>query len=316
MTPRISFVMPAWKSRFIKQAISSIVAQTSSDWELIVVDDCSPDPIQDIVASFNSPQIRYVRNPGNIGGKDLVGQWNHCLTFAKGEFIVLAGDDDVYKENFCAECVRLIEKYPTVDLIRSSVEEIDENGNHIYNDYIPAEFTSKYEYLNLWITGRIYTCIGNFAFRRSALLTSGGFIDFPCAFGSDIATPISLSQNGVANISERLFCFRISQYHLSSDHSRFIEKLEAISQLTEWLQSIDYETPNNEKDKAFYSIKNPEYLHKKAVYDYFNLVIKFLPFDKLNYLKYCRLATPTDKTMMILRWIKRQLQEIKRRCRH
>ena len=299
--------MPAWKGRFIKQAISSIVAQTSSDWELIVVDDCSQDPIQDIVASFNSPKIRYVRNPVNIGGKDLVCQWNHCLTFARGEFVVLAGDDDIYKETFCAECVRLTEKYPTIDLIRSSVEEIDENGNHIYNDYIPAEFTSKYEYLNLWITGRIYTCIGNFAFRRSTLLASGGFIDFPCAFGSDVATPIALSRNGVANMSEILFRFRISRLHLSSDTSKYIEKLKAVSLLSEWLLSIDYEIPESREDQEFYSVLNADYLHRKVIYDYFNLVIKFLPFKKLFYLKYCRLATPKDKFMLFLRWVKRRI---------
>lgn len=307
MFPRISFIMPTWKSQFLKQAISSIVSQSNSDWELVVVDDCSPDPIQDIVASFNNPQIRYVRNQTNIGRKDLVRQWNHSITFARGEFVVLASDDDVYKENFCAECVRLMSKYPNVDLIRSSVEEIDENGKHMYNDYIPAEFTSKYEYLNLWMTGRIYTCIGNFAFRRSSLLDSGGFVSFPCAFGSDVATPIILSANGVANSSERLFCFRISHLHLSSDSTKFIEKIEAISLLSEWLKALKY-TPKTMADKELYSVMDTAYLHQKVIYDYFNLVIRFLPFNKMYYLKFCRLATPFDKIMMIMRWVKNNFQ--------
>ena len=85
---------------------------------------------------------------------------------------------------------------------------------------------------------------------------------------------------------------------------RMQEKLEAISQLSEYLQSIDYEVPDNVADREFYSVMNPDYLHRKVVYDYFNLVIKFLPLSKLYYLKYCRLATPFDKMMMILRWIK------------
>ena len=304
----ISFIMPSWKAIFLQEAIASIIAQTSPDWELVVVDDCSPEPLRDIVEAFDDPRIRYVRNEQNLGGKNLVRQWNHCITFAKGDYIVLAADDDLYRPSFCEECIRLANKYPEVDLIHASVEQIDEEGKHLWDDSILPEFTNKYEYLNWWVTGRSFTCIGNFAFRRTALLEMGGFIDFPCAFGSDIATPIALSRNGVANTSEMLFCFRQSDQHLSADSSRFKEKLEAISQLSEWLQAIDYKEPDNPNDKAFYEVKNPEYLHRKVVFDYFNLVIRFVPGKELPaYLRLCRLATRKDKFMMILRWIKKKI---------
>ena len=305
---RLSFVLPAWKGKYLFEAITSIVSQTIKDWELVVVDDCSPDPIGEIVASFKDPRIRYYRNEENIGGKDLVRQWNHSISFAAGEYVVLAADDDKYKPEFCEEMLRLAEKYPEVDLIHSSVEQIDEAGHHIWDDSILPEYTSKYEYLNWWLTGRSFTCVGNFAFKRSALMAMGGFMDFPCAFGSDIATPISLSKNGVANTQQMLFCFRQSEQHLSADRSRFKEKLEAISQLSEFLRSISYEEPNNPADKEFYSIVNDDYLHKKCVYDYFNLVIKHLPFNQLfTFLNLCRLAKNDDKVMMTLRWIKRKI---------
>ena len=304
----VSFILPAWKSRYLRDAISSILAQTSSNWELVVVDDCSPEPLKEIVDTFNDPRIRYIRNEKNLGGQNLVRQWNHCITFATSDYIVLAADDDLYKPTFCEEVIRLAEKYPQVDLIHSSVEQIDEEGKHLWDDSILPEYTSKYEYLNWWLTGKSFTCIGNFVFKRTVLLELGGFIDFPCAFGSDIATPIALSRNGVANTSEMLFCFRQSTQHLSADSSRFKEKLEAISQLSEWLQSIDYEKPNNPKDQAFYEIKSIDYLHKKVVFDYFNLVIRFVPATKLpEYLRLCRMATPKDKFMMVLRWIKRKI---------
>ncbi len=305
---KLSFIMPAWKAAFLADAIQSILDQSSPDWELVVVDDCSPEPLQEIVLRFQDPRIRYVRNESNLGGQDLVRQWNHCISFSTGDYVVLAADDDLYKRAFCEECIRLADKYPQVDLIHSSVEQIDEEGNHLEDDSILPEYTSKYEYLNWWLTGRSFTCIGNFAFKRKALLEMGGFIDFPCAFGSDIATPIALSRNGVANTSEMLFCFRQSARHLSADSSRFKEKLEAISQLSVWLNAIDYETPETPEDKAFYAIKNPDYLHRKVVYDYFHLVIKYLKGWQLPaYLKLCRLASPKDKAMMVLRWIKHSL---------
>ncbi len=303
----VSFILPAWKSLHLAEAIESILAQTSQDWELVVVDDCSTEPVGEIVASFKDQRIRYYRNEKNIGGKDLVRQWNHSISFATGDYVVLAADDDKYKPEFCEEVLKLAEKYPEVDLIHSSVEQIDEDGFHLWDDSILPEYTSKYEYLNWWLTGRSFTCVGNFAFKRSALMAMGGFMDFPCAFGSDIATPISLSKNGVANTQQMLFCFRQSEQHLSADRSRFKEKLEAISQLSDFLRSIHYEEPDNTADKEFYSIVNEDYLHKKCVYDYFNLVIKYLPISKLKYLKLCRLATLSDKGMMVLRWIKYKL---------
>lgn len=304
----VSFIMPAFKNRFLREAVSSIIAQTYQDWELVVVDDCSPEPIGDVLNEFDDPRIRYTRNTENIGGKDLVKQWNHSLSFATGDFVVLAADDDLYRPTFCEKCVGLVEKYPHVDLIHSSVEQIDENGDHLWDDSILPEWTSRYEYLNTWLRGLSFTCIGNFMFRRSALIKNGGFISFPCAFGSDIATPIRESYNGVANTQEMLFCFRQSNTHLSADTSRFKEKIEAISALSEWIEHIDWPMPDRKADQDFFSIVNHDYLHKKCIYDYFNLVIKYLPANQvIPYLRRCRLAKGKDKAMMALRWIKRKL---------
>ena len=302
---KISFVMPAYKNLYLHEAVESIVKQTYTQWELIVVDDCSPEPIRDTVVSFDDSRIKYIRNEQNIGGRNLVRQWNHSISYAQGDFIVLASDDDIYRPTFCEEVVRLSQKYPIVDLIHSSVEQIDENGFHLWDDSILPEFTSKYEYMNWWLTGRSFTCIGNFAFSRSALNSMGGFIDYPCAFGSDVATPILLSNKGVANTSEMLFCFRQSSQHLSADSSRFEEKLEAISLLSEFFQNINYEEPDNPRDKAFFSVVNEDFLHKKCLYDYFNLVIKYVPGkDLFSFLRQCRLASPFEKIFLLCRWMK------------
>lgn len=301
---RISFVMPAYKSSYLANAIESIIGQSVSDWELVVVDDCSPEDLKSIVDSFNDTRIRYYRNGHNIGGENLVCQWNYSITLAKAEWIVLAADDDLYAPHFCEECIRLADKYPGVDLIRSRVLQIDEDGNPLWDDGVLSEYTNKYEFLYDWLTGKAFTCIGNYAFRKSALLGIGGFHDYPCAFGSDISTPIALSVNGVANTKEMLFSFRQSSKHLSADTTRFKEKLAGVTQLSLWFRSLKYDVPETEDDVLFYSILNEKYLHDKCVYDYFNLVIKYLPFRKLCLLRYCRLASVKDKFMMLLRWTK------------
>lgn len=294
--PKISFIMPAYKSAFLRQAIDSILSQTSENWELVIVDDCSPNDLGSIVACYNDVRIQYFRNDVNLGGKNLVSQWNHSIKFARGEWVVLAADDDEYDPMFCETIIGLSEKYPYVDLIRSRVEQIDEKGAHLWDDGTLSELTDKDEYFVSWMDARVFDCIGNFAFRRETLEQMGGFIDFPCAFGSDIATPVALSKNGVANTSEMLFKFRQSSNHLSGDTSKYDEKLAAISQMYSWFLRQDF------------LMKYSERLHGKCVYDYFNLVIKNVSLRQLpGKLKACVHASAFEKMLMVLRWTKRRL---------
>lgn len=302
------FILPAYKAAFLKKAIESIIHQSFNDWKLIIIDDCSPEDLYSVVEHFKDERITYHRNEKNIGGTNLVAQWNHCIEYASGDYVILAADDDMYKPTFLEEVNKLIQKYPKVDLLRSRVLQIDEEDKPLWDDVIFEEYQSKYKYLHDWLEGDMFTCIGNYVFRRSALLEIGGFIDFPCAFGSDIATPIALSANGVAHTKDMLFKFRQSTIHLSDDKSKYIQKLAGITQLSEWLMSINYVQPTYQEDIEAYAIKNNHYLHQKVVYDYFNLVIKNVPLSHLyHYLKECKLATTKDKCMMVLRWIKRRL---------
>lgn len=300
-----SFVLPAFKKQYLHKSITSIVQQTYNKWELIIVDDCSPEDLQSVIEQFKDERITYYRNEKNIGGANLVEQWNHCLSLAQGDYVILAADDDMYEPNFLEEINQLVNKHPHVDVLRSRVLQIDEEDSPLWDDGIFEEYQSKYKYLHDWLEGGMFTCIGNYVFRRSALLEIGGFMDFPCAFGSDIATPIALSVNGVVHTQDMLFKFRQSTIHLSDDKSKYEAKLQGITQLSLWLMNIDYEPPIDSQDIEAYNIKNNLYLHQKVIYDYFNLVIKYVTFDKLIfYLKLCKLATTKDKVLMVLRWLK------------
>jgi len=301
--------MPAYKGAYLEDAINSICSQSSPDWELVVVDDCSPEDLESIVLKFDDPRISYVRNEVNLGGSNLVRQWNHCITFAREEWVVMAADDDLYAPGFCAEILRLAAQYPDVDLIRARVEQIGPSGEHIWDDGTFPEFSSCYRYINDWMTARAFTCVGNFAFRRSRLAAAGGFKEFPYAFCSDIATPIILAEHGVANTAEMLFKFRHSSVHLTGNKSLLREKLEANIQLYEWLSGFEYPAPSSEEDAELYrSVMNPTYIHQKCIYDCFNQAIVFVPLKELHsYLRQCRAASFREKCIMAARWVKRKI---------
>lgn len=97
--PKVSVLIPAYKSKFLRQMLDSLVSQTYSNIEIIVVDDDSPNNLRQIVDEIEDIRIKYHRNPINIGGENLVSNWNHVLEYATGDLTVLASDDDIYHRN-------------------------------------------------------------------------------------------------------------------------------------------------------------------------------------------------------------------------
>ncbi len=298
----VSVVLPAYKLKFLRAAIDSILDQSFTNFELIIVNDASPEDLDTLLHYITDPRITYYKNAENIGGKSLVKQWNHCIQYAKGKYIVLAADDDLYDSEFLQKCVDLANKYPEVDIVRSMVELIDENNNTIGVDGIIPEKCSKYEFLYSWYKANILTCIGNYMFKSSVLKLKG-FIDFPFGFGSDVSSTILFSENGVANTNQMLYKFRISRYHLSSNQNLLFEKLQATTKLYLWLFNLNYDRPTNKFDVYYFNETSKGKFYEKCVYDYYNQVIKFMPLSKISAINKCELLKRRDKIKMAFRFI-------------
>ena len=137
MTPssiKYSFVLPAYKSQFLKESIDSILAQSYKDFELIIVDDASPDDIGGVVSLYDDARIRYYRNEENIGGTNLVAQWNHSIEYANGDWIILATDDDIYENAFLETADKLLGKYPDVDIFRGRISSFNSSSPETIRD--------------------------------------------------------------------------------------------------------------------------------------------------------------------------------------
>lgn len=215
---KYSFILPAYKKRFLKEALDSILCQTYADFELIIVNDASPEDLDTIVKQYEDPRIRYYVNKDNIGATNLVAQWNHCLEYAKGEYVILASDDDVYFPLYLEKIDRLVNKYPEVDLFRPRIQIIDEKNRvkRVY-DHI-CEKMSSFEFTYNLHLDNIGSAIGFYVFNRKALLKNGGFINFPMAWASDDATAILMSRNGIVFEKDVLFSFRMSGENISTTY--------------------------------------------------------------------------------------------------
>lgn len=90
----VSIIMPSWNTgRFIAESIQSVINQTYQKWELLIVDDCSTDNTDAVVASFTDERIRYFHNDHNSGA---ALTRNYALREAQGEWIAFLDSDDLW----------------------------------------------------------------------------------------------------------------------------------------------------------------------------------------------------------------------------
>ncbi len=90
----VSIIMPSFNTgRFISETIRSVINQTYSNWELLIVDDCSTDDTDNVVASFSDHRIKYMKNDHNCGA---AVSRNWALREAKGEWIAFLDSDDLW----------------------------------------------------------------------------------------------------------------------------------------------------------------------------------------------------------------------------
>lgn len=128
MDKKISVLMGIYNcADTLRQAVASIQAQTYTNWELILCDDCSTDDTYSVAEALKNEDSRIllIRNQQNMG---LNVTLNRCLALATGELIArMDGDDDCVPERF-AHQVQYLETHPEFQIVSSAMVFFDENG--------------------------------------------------------------------------------------------------------------------------------------------------------------------------------------------
>jgi glycosyltransferase involved in cell wall biosynthesis len=131
MMPTVSVIMSVYNQETtIAAAIESVIAQTYTDWEFIIIDDCSADRSLEIVRRYarQHDRIRVLKNEHNMG---LAASLNKGIKAAQGKYVArMDGDDFSYKERLEKQ-VAFMKDNPVVDVLGSGAELIAENGETI-----------------------------------------------------------------------------------------------------------------------------------------------------------------------------------------
>lgn len=124
----VSVIMPSWNtSKYIAESIMSVINQTYTKWELIIVDDCSNDDTDNVVAQFNDERIRYLKNEKNSGA---ALTRNYAIREANGEWIAFLDSDDLWYPEKLEKQLEFMNTHGYV-FSYHNFEKIDEESNKL-----------------------------------------------------------------------------------------------------------------------------------------------------------------------------------------
>ncbi|MFA5955100.1 glycosyltransferase [Hyphomicrobium sp.] len=169
LKPLISVVMPVYNTpeSFLREAIDSVIRQCYPNWELCIANDASPSPLiapllNEFVKADSRIKVVHREKNGHISEAT-----NSALKLASGEFIALMDHDDVLNETALYEVAVAINASPSVDIIYSDEDSIDENGR-IHGGYCKTDFNPE-----LLLGQNMVSHLG--VYRRSLMDKIGGF---------------------------------------------------------------------------------------------------------------------------------------------
>ena len=219
--PKVAVCIPTWNGgRFVADAIQSILAQSFTNLEIVVVDDHSTDSTVEVVRSFADPRLTLYENERRLG---IPGNWNHALSLARGEYVCLFHQDDRMEPDNLARKAHVLDSDPTIGLVHSAIELVLEPSA----PYPPAQWVEEAAedfivddpvyFRRLLLEGNII-CASTVLARREALVEAGGF-DPELGFACDYALWMRLClDRRVAFLSQPLVKYR---WHADNETHRF-----------------------------------------------------------------------------------------------
>lgn len=246
--PLVSVAIPAYKIDYLREAIQSVLSQSYSNFELIIVDDCSPNNITCLLDEFDDSRIKYFRNQRNLGSKDPSQNWNQCLKYSHGDFFCLLCDDDVYDKDFIEEMLTLASLYPECNVFRSRVKIVDEVCHKVI-DFYPSSpsWESCEDYIWHVCKGKRCQTISEWMLRMQHIKACGGYFNLPYAWGADYVSIYRFAlDGGIASTTKLLVSYRKSPKAISSQlDEKGLDKLRANYMRRQAVCSLVLDSPSS-----------------------------------------------------------------------
>jgi len=235
-SPLVSVVMPVYAAdpEFLRKAVASIVAQSTPDWELVVVEDPSDRPAEGVLRAFKDARIRHMLNATRTGQ---LAQRNRTLQEARGEFIAFMDADDVAHPFRLVKQLNFLRLRPEVGVVGSQIAVINADDRVVGYRSFPV----MHEEIFRAARRIVPLCQPSVMLRREVIDIHGGYEWGEVPFTLEYALWSRLLRAGVrfANVPEPLLYYRIHEGQIKL--SRLREAIRAVLRVKElyWLGDAD-----------------------------------------------------------------------------
>jgi hypothetical protein len=253
--PKVTVLMSVYNGEaFLNEAVESILSQTFSDFEFLIIDDGSVDSSVEIIRSYHDSRIRLVKNTTNIG---MAASLNKGLALARGEYVARMDQDDISLPQRLACQVVFLDSRPEVGVVGSSIEVFGDINMVVRFPTDPDRIKCELFFLNVIAHPTVM--------MRKAMFTSHG-LQYNPEFEKTEDYELwnrSICYFPLTNIEEALLRYRrhheqVSQFHLEKQ----FRKAETVWRLL--LERLGIE-PTDEEIITHYAICRMDRIPDRAL---------------------------------------------------
>jgi glycosyltransferase involved in cell wall biosynthesis len=216
--PRVSVIIPCYNhAHYLPDAVNSVLTQTFTDWEVIIVDDGSTDNTREVAAQFTDPRIRYIYQEN----RGLSGARSTGIHAAEGELIALLDADDMWEPTFLEMMITALQAEPAASAAYCGFCWMDTDGNllkqAVSKVVAPDQFREELLYHGSWLSACAIVV------RASAYREIGPF-DETLRACEDLDMWLRLSQkHRFVSVPQVLVRYRRAGNNMSDDVERMSE---------------------------------------------------------------------------------------------
>lgn len=238
-SPRVTVLMAVYNGAcHLREALESILGQTFTDFEFLIINDGSTDSSVQIIQSYSDTRICLVNNNDNLG---LTASLNKGLALARGEYIARMDADDISRPERLARQVSFMDENPQVGVCGSWVRYFPMSGNNVWR------LPKGSEEIRCWQFHTVGVAHPSVIIRRQFFVQYGLSYDPQYRYAQDYELwGRAIRYMAFANIQKVLLDYRISTGQVCCKHGT--EQLEAVAPLRlQWVRELGIEPTHEEQ---------------------------------------------------------------------